>query len=73
MKRHFPFTALEPANVGKCPIEQVTSPTSRRPLCPEDLVKLRSEAACRQAAKLSLEGKEYVVRDGDVIHFKFNV
>ena len=39
----------------------------------EDLVRLGSEAACRAAAKLSLEGKEYVVRDGDVIHFKFNV
>jgi hypothetical protein len=39
----------------------------------EDLVKLRSEAACRSAAKLNLEGKDYVVRDGDVIHFKFNV
>ena len=39
----------------------------------EDLVKLGSEAACRSAAKLSVEGKEYVVRDGDVIHFKFNV
>jgi len=39
----------------------------------EDLVKLRSEAACRQNAKLALEGKDYVVRDGDVIHFKFNV
>ncbi|HEY8925015.1 MAG TPA: redox-regulated ATPase YchF [Polyangia bacterium] len=39
----------------------------------EDLVRLGSEAACRAAAKLSLEGKDYVVRDGDVIHFKFNV
>jgi GTP-binding protein YchF len=39
----------------------------------EDLIKLGSEAACRSAAKLQLEGKEYVVRDGDVIHFKFNV
>ena len=39
----------------------------------EDLVKLGSEAACRANAKLALEGKEYVVRDGDVIHFKFNV
>jgi GTP-binding protein YchF len=39
----------------------------------EDLVKLRSEAACRQNAKLALEGKDYIVRDGDVIHFKFNV
>jgi GTP-binding protein YchF len=39
----------------------------------EDLIKFGSEAACRANAKLSLEGKDYVVRDGDVIHFKFNV
>jgi hypothetical protein len=39
----------------------------------DDLVKLGSEAACRQHAKLAMEGKDYVVRDGDVIHFKFNV
>jgi hypothetical protein len=39
----------------------------------EDLIKYGSEAACKQAAKLATEGKEYVVRDGDVIHFKFNV
>jgi hypothetical protein len=39
----------------------------------EDMVKLGSEAACRQHAKLAMEGKDYVVRDGDVIHFKFNV
>ena len=39
----------------------------------EDLIRLGSESACRSAAKLAVEGKEYVVRDGDVIHFKFNV
>jgi GTP-binding protein YchF len=39
----------------------------------EDLIKYGSEGACRTNAKLQLEGKEYVVRDGDVIHFKFNV
>jgi ribosome-binding ATPase len=39
----------------------------------EDLVALRSEAKCREAGKLAIEGKEYVVRDGDVIHFRFNV
>jgi GTP-binding protein YchF len=39
----------------------------------EDLVKLGSEAACRAAAKLQIQGKDYVVRDGDVIHFRFNV
>jgi len=37
------------------------------------LVEHRSEARCREVGKLRLEGKEYVVQDGDVIHFRFNV
>jgi GTP-binding protein YchF len=39
----------------------------------EDYVKLGSEAKCRDAGKLAIEGKEYVMRDGDVVHFRFNV
>jgi GTP-binding protein YchF len=39
----------------------------------EDYVALGGEGRCREAGKLRLEGKEYVVRDGDVMHFKFNV
>lgn len=39
----------------------------------EDYVALGGEAGCRAAGKLRQEGKEYVVRDGDVMHFKFNV
>ena len=39
----------------------------------EDLVTLGSEAKCRDAGKLAIEGKEYVMRDGDVVHFRFNV
>ncbi|MCS6800154.1 MAG: redox-regulated ATPase YchF [Myxococcota bacterium] len=39
----------------------------------KDLVELGSEAAVRAAGKLALEGKDYVVRDGDVIHFRFAV
>jgi len=39
----------------------------------EDLLALKSEAKCREAGKLRLEGKEYVVQDGDVINFRFNV
>ena len=39
----------------------------------EDFVKYGSEAACREAGKLRIEGKEYVVKDGDVMHFRFNV
>jgi GTP-binding protein YchF len=39
----------------------------------EDYVELGSEAKCKEAGKMSVEGKEYVVRDGDVMHFRFNV
>jgi hypothetical protein len=39
----------------------------------EDFVKYGSESAAREAGKLSIEGKEYVVQDGDVMHFRFNV
>jgi len=39
----------------------------------EDLIKLGSEAACKAQGKMGTEGKEYVVRDGDVMHFRFNV
>ncbi|MBL7758513.1 MAG: redox-regulated ATPase YchF, partial [Chitinophagaceae bacterium] len=39
----------------------------------DDFVKYGSEAACREAGKLRIEGKEYIVKDGDVMHFRFNV
>lgn len=39
----------------------------------DDFVKFGSEAACRDNGKLRVEGKEYVVADGDVMHFRFNV
>jgi hypothetical protein len=39
----------------------------------EDLVRLGTEAKCREAGKLAIEGRDYVVRDGDVMHFRFNV
>lgn len=38
-----------------------------------DYVQYRSENACKEAGKLGVEGKEYVVQDGDVMHFRFNV
>ncbi len=39
----------------------------------EDFITLKSEAACRDAGKLSAEGREYIVQDGDIMHFRFNV
>lgn len=38
-----------------------------------DFIQYKSEAACRENGKLRIEGKEYVVADGDVLHFRFNV
>ena len=38
----------------------------------EDFVELGGEAKCKEAGKLRLEGKEYIVQDGDVMHFRFN-
>lgn len=39
----------------------------------DDFVELGSEAAVREAGKMGVEGKEYVVQDGDIMHFRFNV
>ena len=39
----------------------------------EDYVNYRGEAGAREAGRLRLEGKEYIVREGDVMHFRFNV
>jgi GTP-binding protein YchF len=39
----------------------------------DDFINYRSESACRDAGKLRIEGKEYIVKDGDVMHFRFNV
>ncbi len=39
----------------------------------DDYISLGSEAAVRDAGKMGIEGKEYVVQDGDIMHFRFNV
>jgi GTP-binding protein YchF len=39
----------------------------------DDYVRLNGEAGAKEAGKMRLEGKDYVVKDGDVMHFRFNV
>ena len=39
----------------------------------EDYVRLRGEQGAREAGKMRLEGRDYVMQDGDVVHFRFNV
>jgi GTP-binding protein YchF len=38
-----------------------------------DYISLRSESAVKEAGKLAVEGKEYIVQDGDILHYRFNV
>ncbi len=39
----------------------------------DDYIALGSEAACKDAGKMNVEGKDYTVQDGDIMHFRFNV
>jgi ribosome-binding ATPase len=39
----------------------------------DDFLKYRGEAGCREVGRLRLEGKDYLVKEGDVLHFRFNV
>lgn len=39
----------------------------------DDYIKYNGEAGCKEAGKMRLEGKEYIVQDGDIFHFRFNV
>ncbi len=39
----------------------------------DDFIEFNGEAGCKEAGKLRLEGKEYIVKEGDVLHFRFNV
>ena len=38
-----------------------------------DYQQFKTEAGCRENGKISIEGKEYLVQDGDIMHFRFNV
>jgi ribosome-binding ATPase YchF (GTP1/OBG family) len=39
----------------------------------DEYLRYRGEAGCRDVGKMRLEGKEYVMQDGDVVHFRFKV
>ncbi len=39
----------------------------------EDYIEYQSEAKIKEAGKMQVNGKEYVVEDGDIMHFRFNV
>ena len=59
-------------------MQALFTPISRKDLSAEvikydDYIEYGSESAVREAGKLGIEGKDYVVQDGDIMHFRFNV
>ena len=64
---------------SSCPAPQISNGDVKRGFIRaevvhyDDFVQYGSDAKCREHGKLRLEGKEYVVKDGDIIHFRFNV
>ena len=38
----------------------------------EDFINFNGENGCKENGKLRIEGKEYIVKDGDILHFRFN-
>jgi ribosome-binding ATPase YchF (GTP1/OBG family) len=38
-----------------------------------DMIQYKTEAACKEAGKMRVEGKTYIVQDGDILHVRFNV
>jgi ribosome-binding ATPase YchF (GTP1/OBG family) len=63
-------------DVINCPTSRSDSYRLRKGFIPKLLLRrfrsVRSEAKCKEAGKFKVEGKEYVVKDGDVMHFRFN-
>jgi ribosome-binding ATPase YchF (GTP1/OBG family) len=49
------------------------SPIAEQHNRPSPYIELKGEHGVNEAGKMRLEGREYVVRDGDVMHFRFNV
>ena len=68
-KLHFVFDPASPAwRASGLPQNFMAEVTSYG-----DFIGCKGEQGAKEAGKLRLEGKDYVVRDGDVIHFRFNV
>lgn len=69
----FPTGAKAPQAAGEIHTDFEKGFIRAETIAYEDYVTLGGEAPAREAGKLRQEGKEYVVQDGDVLHFKFNV
>ncbi|MCA1745443.1 MAG: redox-regulated ATPase YchF [Bacteroidales bacterium] len=69
----FPHGALAPQAAGVIHTDFEKGFIRAEVIKYDNFVKFGSEQSCKEAGKMSVEGKEYVVCDGDIMHFRFNV
>jgi len=69
----FPLGATAPQAAGKIHTDFEKGFIRAEIIAYEDFIKYNGEQGAKEAGKWRLEGKEYIVQDGDVIHFRFNV
>ncbi|HUH37669.1 MAG TPA: redox-regulated ATPase YchF [Spongiibacteraceae bacterium] len=68
-----PVGATAPQAAGKIHTDFERGFIKAEVIAYDDFIQYKGEQGAKEAGKLRLEGKEYIVKDGDVIHFKFNV
>lgn len=68
-----PLNATAPQAAGKIHTDFEKGFIRAEVIAYEDYINLKGEAGAKEAGKWRLEGKDYIVKDGDVIHFRFNV
>ena len=72
MKRFLPSTLSSAAAVLALFVA-LRAPVSAQTIAYDDFIQYKGEAGAKEAGKMRAEGKEYVVKDGDVLNFLFNV
>ncbi len=68
-----PIGATAPQSAGKIHTDFERGFIRAEVTAYDDYIRLKGEAGAKEAGKLRLEGKDYIVADGDVMHFRFNV
>ena len=68
-----PVGATAPQSAGKIHTDFEKGFIRAEVIAYEDFIQFKGESGAKEAGKWRLEGKDYIVKDGDVVHFRFNV
>ena len=68
-----PVNATAPEAAGAIHSDFTKGFISAEVISYDDFIEYKGESGAKEAGKMRIEGKEYIVQDGDVMHFRFNV